>query len=73
MPVSIYSRDMLEPLIVEGDLVTVVNNLNVAAANGKQFAIMTEEGYDENGCAIEIRNITRMREQKGAEDAFIGR
>lgn len=67
MTVEIWLRDSLESEIVEGDLVALTNNLNVAAANGKQFAILDSP----NGAVmVQTRNITKARE---VDDAFIGR
>ena len=66
MTVEIWSRDTLETTRVEGDLVTVVNAMNITAAQGKQFLIMDEEGG--GSVALECKNITRMREVKA--DAF---
>jgi hypothetical protein len=69
MAVRIWFRDSFEPETVAGDLVTLMNNLNVAAANGKQFAILNDTGGE--GLMVETRNIIKARESKD-EDAFVG-
>lgn len=66
--IEITSRDTLDPTIVEADMATLVNDLNIAAAAGKQFVILQEHGA--GAVALETRNITRMRERED-EDAFI--
>lgn len=70
MSVEIWFRDSLETEVVEGDLVTLTHQLNVAAANGKQFAIFS----DTQGASVmvETRNIVKAREVVG-EDAYVGR
>lgn len=64
MTVEITSRDSLDATMIEGDLIAVTHTMNTASANGKQFIVVTEEGgpYGGGPCAIEIKNITRMRE-----------
>jgi hypothetical protein len=67
--VELWFRDSFETEIIEGDLVTLMNNLNIAAANGKQFAILDAE----NGpVMVETRNIIKAKEASGS-DAFVGR
>lgn len=64
--VELWFRDTLETEIIEGDLVTLTNHLNVAHANGKQFAILdTPTG----GVMVETKNIIKARERS---DAFVG-
>jgi hypothetical protein len=69
MSVELWFRDSLETEIIKGDLVTLVNDLNVAAANGKQFAILCDSKGE--GVMVETRNIIKAREV-GDTDAFIG-
>ena len=69
MAVELWFRDSLETETVAGDLSTLVNDLNVAAANGKQFAILRDKRGE--GLMVETRNIIKAREA-GEEDAFIG-
>jgi ABC-type microcin C transport system duplicated ATPase subunit YejF len=65
---EITSRDTLDPTIMEGDLAELVNDLNLAAAKGKQFVVVTEKGS--GNTALETRNITRIREKDG-DNAFV--
>lgn len=65
---EITSRDTLDPTLVEGEFLDLVNNLNIAAATGKQFLLVDEKGS--GNTAIEIKNITRIRERKD-DDAFV--
>ncbi len=69
MPVEMWFRDSLETEMIDGDIVTLTNNLNVAAANGKQFAILdTPTGP----VMVETKNIIKARQSDGKE-SFIGR
>ncbi len=70
MSVEIWFRDSMESEVVAGDLVSLTHNLNVAAANGKQFAILNDTTGE--GLMVETRNIVKARERK-TEDAFLGR
>lgn len=67
--VEIWFKGDLEPEIVEGDLVQLTNNLNIAMANGKQFTILESPNGD---VMVQTRNINRARERSD-EDAYIGR
>ena len=67
MSVEIWLRDSLESEIIAGDLVSLMNSLNVAAANGYKFAIL--EDAEGEGLMVETQNITKAREHK---DAFLG-
>lgn len=71
MPVEIWFRDSLQTEILEGNLTQLVNDLNVAAANGKQFAILMDaEG---RGVMVETRNIIKARDIDATSGhAFIG-
>lgn len=68
MQVEIWFRDSLDTEVVEGDLVALTNNLNVAMANGKQFTILESPKGD---VMVLTRNILRARE-RDEDDAFIG-
>ena len=70
MPVEIWFRDSLQTEILEGNLLQLVNDLNVAAANGKQFAILSDANGD--GIMVETRNIIKAREvSENGGHAFI--
>jgi hypothetical protein len=66
--VVLWFRDSLETETVEGNLVDLANNLNIAAANGKQFAIF--DGADGDAVLVDTRSIIKAREQR-IEDAFV--
>lgn len=71
MSVEIWFRDGLNTEIVNGDLLTLVNSLNVAAASGKQYALL----QDRNGSnlMVETNNIIKAREyDEETERAYIG-
>lgn len=68
LQVEIWFRDSLDTEVVEGDLVALTNNLNVAMANGKQFTILESPKGD---VMVLTRNILRARE-RDEDDAFIG-
>lgn len=71
MPVEIWFRDSLQTEILEGNITQLVNDLNVAAANGKQFAILTDAHG--KGVMVETRNIIKARDIEGnGGHAFIG-
>lgn len=57
---EIESRDSLEKTIVEADIISVVNDCNVAAAASKQFVLFKEYEKD-SPVAIMTGNITKMR------------
>ena len=69
MTVEMWFTDSLETEVVDGDLISLVNNLNVAAANGKQFAILDSP---KGPVMVQTRNILKAREIDG-EESFIGR
>lgn len=69
---EVTSRATLDPTIVEGDIEKILSDLNVAAAAGKHFVLMTEvRGSERTPVMLETRNITRVREVD--LDAFVGR
>jgi hypothetical protein len=61
MTVEITSRDDLEKTYVQGDLLDVVNGMNMAASNGRKFYVTEEEGG--GNVAIDLSNITKMRDR----------
>jgi len=67
--VRIWFRDSLQSEDVKGDLVGVTTILNVARANGNQYAILDD--VNGNGLMVEMRNITKGREVED-EDALVG-
>jgi hypothetical protein len=67
--VEIWFRDSLDTEIVEGDLMALQHNLNVAYANGKQFATFESPRGD---VMVQMRNILRAREVE-VDDALLGR
>jgi hypothetical protein len=70
---EITSRDTLDETLIEGDFHSFINDLNIAAASGKQFVIAAEVREDgSEPVAFETRNITRIRVSE-AERAFVGR
>lgn len=75
MTLEVTSRETLEPTIVASDFAQFVNDLNLAAAAGKQYVIATEvRDGRESPVALETRNIVRIRDLgENAEDAFVGR
>lgn len=66
--VQVKFKNELEYVEVEGDLLELVNSLNIAAANGKQFTVVQEHGG--GPLAVDMRNINFMREAD-SERAFI--
>lgn len=68
MTVQIKFKNELEYVEIVGDLLSLTTDLNVAAANGKQFAVLQEE--DGGPLAVDMRNINFMRE-KDTDGAFI--
>lgn len=75
MTVEVTSRGTLDPTYIDADFTEFVNNVNIAAAAGKQFVLFTEirDNGETNPVALETRNITRAREVDGVDRAFIGR
>lgn len=69
--VEVTSRDTLEKAYVEGALSEVVGAINMASAKGLRFLVMDNAEDNDNPIAIEIGNITQMR-QKDGMDAYIG-
>jgi hypothetical protein len=69
---TIRVRDSFEPIMVEADFVAFINDLNIAAATGKQYVIATEANTGGQPVALETRNITAIRPAGSNEDAFIG-
>lgn len=72
--VEITSRGVLDPTQITEDFSQFVDNLNIAAASGKQFVIATEnrdEG-DPEPVALNTQLIARIR-PVDVEDAFVSR
>lgn len=69
MPVQVKFQQELEYVEVQGDLLTLVNELNITAANGRQFTTLREHPSG-TPIAVDLRNINFMREMEG-EDAYI--
>jgi len=69
---EISLRDTLEPVVIVGDFQEIVTTLNIAAANGKQYAMFQEQRYDGDisPVAFERQNITVVRPRKDRSDAF---
>lgn len=71
MPIEVVSTGLLEPTIVRGSMVDLLNELNLAAAKGHQFVLM--EDLHGMPVAFETRNIAKLRElEEDDEDAFLG-
>lgn len=69
-PVQITVRDVIDPIEIEGNFVEFINDLNIAAAQGKQFVICRESTG--GNIAFETRNIVMMRDPED-DGAYIGR
>ncbi len=71
MSIALVLSDTFETVRIEGDLKTLLGELNLAAASGKQYVI----SRDLNGESVLIdRNAIKMaREISEDEDAHIGR
>lgn len=67
MTVDITMRDQLAPIRVQGTFTELVNTLNIAAASGKQYVILTE--HDGNNIALDSRAITIARD---TDNTFMG-
>lgn len=74
MTLELTIHGQIQPLYLEGDYATFINDLNLAAAQGKQYVLATEARPDgvTAPVGIETKSITLIRESD-AEDAFIGR
>lgn len=70
--VEVTSRDTLEPTYVVGNFLAVVNELNMAAANGRSMVVFDEKLRDGTTApvAVERINITRIRPRQESVDAF---
>lgn len=66
MTVVVNIQNQLNPEIVEGDLVTLANALNLTAAQGKQFALFDSPS---GPVMVQTRLITSARE--GDASAFV--
>ncbi len=74
MAIEISLKSTLDPTIIAGDFLSFVAELNVAAANGRQFVMTHEQrpNGDTAPIAIQTVNITRIRDIGGVEDTFVG-
>lgn len=72
--IEITSRGVLDPTKVRESFGEFVNNLNIAAAAGKQFVIATEvrDDNEPDDVALNTQLIARIRPLE-VEDAFVGR
>lgn len=72
MTCEISVMHAMDPTIIEGNFSQFINDLNIAAASGKQFVICTERLPDGETApvAFDTRNITRIREVE-RNDAFL--
>lgn len=68
MSVLIFTQNTLEPTSVPGDLVEVVNSLNLANAKGLDFVAMEDE--QDNRIAFRLDSITVMKEFDHDESVF---
>lgn len=66
--VQIKFAHEMEYIEIDGDLLSVVNQLNVSMANGNKFTVFNERGGGE--VAVEMQNINFMRSMDG-DNAFI--
>lgn len=72
MSVELTIDGVLEPITVAGDHTTLLGELNLAAVQGKQFVLMTEEGgpYGGGPCILETHSIRIGRSMDGS-NAFV--
>lgn len=70
MTVELYFTNSLETEVVEGDLISLVNNLNIAQANGKAFTILDGS---QGPVMVQTKNINMAKELAEDPDALIGR
>lgn len=68
MGVQIKFQNEMEYIEIDGDLLSVVNQLNVSMANGNKFTVFNERHGGE--VAVEMQNINFMRSMD-ADNAFI--
>ena len=70
MTVSLWISGQLEPERVEGDLLKLLDNLNIAAATGKQYALL--EGEDGEVFMVQTKLITKAKEADDDTTSYIG-
>jgi hypothetical protein len=72
MTIEISVKSSMDPTVIAGDFAQFINDLNIAAASGKQFVIAHEQRPDgtKTPVAFDTRNITRIRELE-TDDAFL--
>ena len=69
MPVAVKFKNEIEYIEVQGDLLSLVTDLNISSANGKQFTTLREHPSG-TPIAVDLHNINFMRELD-ADDAYI--
>ncbi len=74
MTVEITHANTIEPTYIAGDFGAFVNEMQLAAAAGKRFVILTERRPDGStgAVALDTGNMTRMRDMEDMRDAFVG-
>lgn len=68
MPVEVKFKQELEYVRVEGDLLSVVHELNISNANGRKFTTFREHPSG-TAIAVDLNNINFMRETD--DDAYV--
>jgi hypothetical protein len=68
MTVELWFRGSMDTELIDGDLLTLTHNLNMAAANGKQYAILDTRG---GPLMVETKNIVKAREI--GDESYVGR
>lgn len=69
MTTGVYVKGALEPIMLDGDFVTLVHSINLARASGKSF--MVADRMDGNHIAIMMDNILWIDEIDD-EDSYVG-
>ncbi len=74
MTVEVSLKSTLDATIVNGPFIAFIGELNLAAAQGKQYVIAMERRPDGSTAqvAFETRNITRIRDLDDENSAYIG-
>jgi hypothetical protein len=67
MPVFIEMKGKLDPVIVAGSFERFVHDLNMQAAQGKQFLLLQEP--DDTPVSINVKEVLTVRPQR-PEDAY---
>ena len=69
MTTGVYVQGALEPIILDGDFVSLVNSINLAKASGRSF--MVADRTDGSHVAIMMDNILWMDELE-EDDSYVG-